>query len=148
MRRSPACVWTMCHHCHLQLCAQRAGPGGEESCCLMGQPSPHWCSCCCKVFELGDLISLKYCYWFLCLFPLQWLCMASLERKKKKRFLLFYPGHIHSPTNTVIGMRSNFSKDGTKLMSLSSISEIFVFSLSLPPPFYLINQGQIVWMHG
>ena len=53
-------------------------------------------------------------------------------------------GHIHAPTNTVLGMRSNFPNDGTVLISLSSISEIFVFSLSLPPTFNPINQGEIV----
>ena len=72
-------------------------------------------------------------------------------KKKKKVFIVLSReclGHIHAPTNTVLGMRSNFSNDGTKIISLSSISEIFVFSLSLPPPFYPVNQWEIVWVHG
>lgn len=67
--------------------------------------------------------------------------------KKKKGFVVLSReclGHIHAPTNTVLGMRSNFPNDGTVLISLSSISEIFVFSLFLPPTFYPVNQGEIV----
>ena len=53
------------------------------------------------------------------------------KKKKKKVFIVLSReclGHIHAPTNTVLGMRSNFSNDGTKIISLSSISEIFVFT--------------------
>lgn len=72
-------------------------------------------------------------------------------KQNKKGFVVLSReclGHIHAPTNTVLGMRSNFPNDGTVLISLSSISEIFGFSLFLPPTFYPINQGEIVWMHG
>lgn len=72
MRGSPACVWTTHRHRLLQLTQSTNGWARRRRVVLPGGVtfSPLvfllW-----QEYEPGSLISLKQCYWFLCLFPLQ-----------------------------------------------------------------------------
>lgn len=129
--------------------AQMAGHAGGESCCLVGDFLPIGVPAVARVW--AGKSHLPETMLLISLFVPTAVTLYGFFKKKKKVFIVLSSESlkpIHASTNTVLGKRSNFSNDGTKLISLSSISEIFVFSLSLPPTFYPINQREIVWMHG